>query len=918
MQPDLPAPLSTSSLSLGFVPLARLQPPGASVAQVPRQAITGRLAQALGARLILVRAPAGFGKTTAMRQLREQFVGAGLATAWLTLDAADSDAPRLLRSLGCALHLLDADAPSAFSAPPDALALLQALAREDRPFALFLDDFELLQGEAVTALVRQIAEQLPARAHLVIGSRTLPELGLGRLRARGQLLEIDAGLLRFSLAEAEEFFRLRGLPLPREALAQLWRKTEGWAGALWLASLALERHGAPDEFVARFSGSDRAVADYLAEDVLARQPPEVRDFLLRTSILRTLEAPACAALVPQVDGLAMLERLAAAHLFLAPTETGAQSWRYHSLFADFLRAQLAREQPDRLAQLHLAASGWYESQQRPVPAIEHALEGGDPPHALHLLERHAEDLLAQGRMRLLARWFGALPAPLLAGRPLLQAVAVCADTFTHGGWTAQQRLDACQAELATGDAAVQAHLNALRPLLLTMMDRVEEALPVGQAALARLPSCRPFADNMLANAMAHVLSASGQPEAARQWLDAAHRTQGGSLFSRMYTEAMEGVFDLQAGRLRQAAARVRMALAATPRAAPYNPMHGNAWAGVLHAGVLYEGHDTDGADHLLSVYLPLARDVGLPDHLIASYRMRARIAFLRGDVDSAFGLLTELDYLGHARQLPRVSASARLEQARIFVLQGQREAAAEALARADDAPVWARVDRMRFAAHEVEDLRIGRLRWRLHFEPAGPALAADLAALADAAEAQARGHRVLKLRTLQALAEAGAGDAAAACATLREVLGTAAREGFMRLLLDEGALLLPVLQAVQRALQQAPAAQADPVVADHARQLLAALSEGGDGPEGGEGGEASVASAPERPSAAAGLQEPLTRKELRVLALLAAGYSNAAMAEKLFVSDSTVRTHLRHINAKLGARNRTQAVALARQAGMVR
>jgi LuxR family maltose regulon positive regulatory protein len=403
------------------------------------------------------------------------------------------------------------------------------------------------------------------------------------------------------------------------------------------------------------------------------------------------------------------------------------------------------------------------------------------------------------------------------------------------------------------------------------------------------------------------VSVLGDADEARRLLDAARSTQAGSLFSRMYTEAMEGVLDLSGGRLRQAASRFRVALASTPRSASYNPTNGNAWAGVLHAGVLYETNDLDGADHLLNVYLPLARDVGLPDHVISSYRMRARIAFLRGDVDAAFGLLTELEYLGHERQLARVTASARLEHARIFVLQGNRLAAAEALERADDPSVWPRVERLRLPPHEVEDIAIARLRWGVRFGDCH-AMRVSIAALLADAQLRGRRHRSLKLQVLRSLAEAGCGDLDAAAATLSEPLRHGASEGFVRLMLDEGPSLAPVLQHVL--IQEGRAPAADPQAAAHARHLLAALGEPAEAPEAAE--------ATGGPAASPALAEPLTRKELRVLELLASGYSNAAMAEKLFVSDSTVRTHLRSINLKLGARSRTQAVALARHMRVLR
>ena len=369
-----------------------------------------------------------------------------------------------------------------------------------------------------------------------------------------------------------------------------------------------------------------------------------------------------------------------------------------------------------------------------------------------------------------------------------------------------------------------------------------------------------------------------------------------------------------------------MALAATPRSASYNPTNGNAWAGVLHAGVLYETNDLDGADHLLNVYLPLARDVGLPDQVIASYRMRARIAFVRGDVDAAFGLLTELEYLGHERQLPRVTASARLEHARIFVLQGNRAAASEALERADDPGVWPRVERLRLPPHEVEDIAIARLRWGLHFGDCRAVRDAIAPLLADA-QLRGRRHRSLKLQVLCALAEAGCGDMDSAAAMLAQPLRHGASEGFVRLMLDEGPLLAPVLQRVlspSLSLSQTPSLTpsltrrtepAEPEAAAHAQRLLSAL---GEPAEPADPPELQAADAPQGPAPATVLAEPLTRKELRVLELLASGYSNAAMAEKLFVSDSTVRTHLRSINLKLGARSRTQAVALARELRVLR
>lgn len=929
---------------------SKLSPPVARASQVPREAVVRRLAEAGGVKLVLVRAPAGFGKTTAMVQARDHLAAQGVATAWLTLERAENDVPRFLACLQQAAApillggTLDNSRPGAnlnetrLGSPlNDArLGIVDALARHDTPFALFLDDFELITEPAVLGLVREIIDHLPRRGQLVLGSRSLPDLGLGRLRAAGHLLEIDTELLRFSRDETQHFLALRR-PDPAVAtngsaadwsaqIDHLHHKTEGWIAALWLASMALDsviaRQGSVAEFIAQFSGSNRAVADFLAEDVLARQTPEVRDFLLRTSILRQFNAPLCQALSPRSDSRRILAQLDAANLFITPIASVAangpsaalhddeREWRYHSLFADFLRAQLARERPDELARLHLAASGWYESQGRPVPAIDHAIEGGDAPHAISLLAEHATGFLEQGRMRLLARWFAALPAAALADKPMLQVVSLWACTLTRGPWAAMEQLKQSGCE-HSADAAVRAHVDALQPMLLAMMDRVEEADAIGREHLTRVPTGQPFADSVLCNAMAHVLGVLGEREQAQRLLDAARRGQQDGGFNRMYTESVEGLLDLQQGRLRQATARFRLALGMASGAAPaglWQPTHGNAWAGVLYAAAMYEAHQLAQAEHLLNVYLPLARDVGLPDHMIHSHVMRSRIAFERGDIDTALQVITELEYLGHHRQLPRVVASARLERARVLMLQGQAEAAAQALDRADDQAVWQRVARHQISAHDVDDLPIARLRWQVLF---GDAAAAAQAAAAGAAQAQAaqRQRRALKLQLLQALALQRAGDPAAAVALMARLMPLVQAEGFVRLLLDEGPSMGTLLRRTRIALQDAPGGRIDPLVDDCLQRLITLA---GDEPPPDEPDlPASAGTAP------APLAEPLTRKEIRVLQLLAEGYSNSAMAEKLFVSDSTVRTHLRNINLKLGARSRTQAVAIARRLGVM-
>lgn len=910
--------IESASLARPFLS-TKLNPPTTTASQVPRTGIWDLVRTSTSVKLILVRAPAGFGKTTAMVQCRAQLEENEVDTAWMTIDSADNDASRFLACLSAAVTAMTADqsAPVAESAadaglsPGDmALDIMARLAAHTSPFALFLDDFEAVQEPTVLRLVREILDHLPRRGQLVIGSRGLPDLGLGRLRARGQLLEIDASQLRFTIDETTEFFtQRRQLALPEDELSQLQRKTEGWIAALWLASVALERREERSEFISRFSGSNQAVADYLAEDVLAHQPPHIRAFLLQTSILRHLNESLCDALLPQHGSSVVLPQLEESNLFLTPIEGQEKTYRYHSLFAGFLRAQLMREMPGEVVRLHRAASQWYEEQGRPVPAIDHAIEGANYEHAVQLLTQHAESLLEGGRMRLLSRWFAAIPECHTSSSELLQVAHVWALCFTRGPWEAMELLERSGCS-RTEDPKVLAHVLALRPMMLAIMDRNEEAYAIGRDALARQPISHAFTDSVLSNEMAYIFAVMGEYQESHKLLDAARHRQGSeaSFFNKMYSESVEGIIDLEEGQLRQATARFRIAVSAT-HAVSYRHTGGNAWAGVLYAASLYEMNDLDQAEHLLHVYVPLAKDVGLADHMIIGYTMLSRIAFHHGDVDQAFHCLTELEYLGHHRQLPRVVSSAKLERARLLTMQGNVQGAKEELDRANNREVWERVQRLRLPAHDLENHALGELRWQIFSGNAGNVLSRLAPAIADAT-ASKRHRRALKLRVLQSLALKQSGDQRAALATMTDVLKVAGAEGFIRILVDESERAGMLVRQVDDALRSENAGRSDPIFSVYLQKLLQAFGPG-------------LPSEPDVPAAAAtgtanGLVEPLTTKEIRILALLAEGYSNSALAEKLFVSDSTVRTHLRNINGKLNAQNRTQAVAVARRIGVIR
>ncbi|QHE83953.1 LuxR C-terminal-related transcriptional regulator [Hydrogenophaga sp. BPS33] len=874
----------------------KLSPPGAVAAQVRREAICALVAASRAAQLVLVRGPAGFGKTTALAQCRSDLQSKGVRTAWLTLDAADNDPTRFLNGLAEALGALGASAPS--ETTPDALLrMMDEIGAAGHAFAIFLDDVETVQDPVVLSLVRELVDNLPRQGQVFIGSRVTPELGTARMRARGQLVEISVDALRFSLEETQAFFGREGhVALAADAIELLHHRTEGWVAALWLASMALQRHPEPSAFVERFSGSSALIADYLAEDVLNAQPPAVRDFLLRSSVLHRLDAEICDAVLGAQGGAAALERIAASGLFLLPVHDG-RSYRYHSLFSAFLRGQMVREMPAEIPRLHLDASKWYEQRGQAVAAIEHALQGGHQERAIALLEPQVDELLKSGRMRLLARWFTSLPEDEVTRRPTLCMARIWAVCLTTGPWDAMRLLD--RSGWTTEDPPSRPHVLALRPLLLGMMDRYDEALPLGRENLRAMPTGNAFADSALATAMAHTFLVMGQYRESHRLLQTARMAHAGptAVFNRMFSETVDGILDLEEGQLRRAAARFRLAVHST--AGPnVTATGGNAYAGVQYAGVLFEMGDLDQAERLLNVYVPMASAVGLRDQMIIGHVMLARMAFDRRQLDRAWELLSTLEQAGYDRHLPRITASARLERAHLLVLQGNAQASRAELVLASQPDVWERAARLRFPAHDIEDLEMGWLRWNLAFGDATSA-EQDIARALARAQAEKKLRRALKLQVLQALALQRLGQAQAAVNAFAQLLSQAAAQGFVRLLIDEGEAVREL--AVQLQMRNATGhAEVDPIDQEHLDKILRLL-----GAPRAEG----VDDVPDA--------DKLTPKELRMLRLLADGFSNSELAVKLFVSDSTVRTHLRNINQKLNAGNRTQAVAIARKLGLI-
>jgi LuxR family transcriptional regulator, maltose regulon positive regulatory protein len=919
----------------------KLHVPGPQPGFVPRRRLVEALGEGLARGRVLVCAPAGFGKTALLADWAR---GDGRPVAWLGLDAGDSDPARFWRYVVAALERARPGlAGRVGQLPPGSseglvTALINELAADPGAdeVLLVLDDYHLVDSASVHESVAFLLENLPPGLRVVVSGRADPPLPLARLRARGQLAELRVAELRFTGEEAAALLsEAAGPGLPGPAVAALLARTEGWAAGLQLAGLSLRGHADAAGFVAAFSGSHRFVLDYLADEVLDDQPGEVRAFLLETSVLEHLTGELCDAVTGRADGQAMLEQIERAGLFLVPLDEVRGWWRYHHLFADLLRARLQAEQPGRAVALHRAAAAWCEEHDLADDAVRHALAAGDPEWAARLVERHVETLLGRSERVTLNRWLSALPAQAVRGRPRL----CLAQAYSAAqGW----QLEALEALLNDAEAALATsgdepyHDPAGRPV--SVLANVPAGIAFLRASLARLRGdAAPAADY---NRQA--LACLGEQDwlmhsqvrwngAGADWLDgrlgpaerglaevlaelraageAVHRAggeptevfryvEGGAGFFAGYL-AMRVCYDLgqvqrARGNLDAAAATYRHALEAVgenSQAAHMGPAH------VGLAQVLYERDELAAALDHATRGVTLCRQLAFTPPRATGLAMVARIRHAQGDAAGALEAMGEAGQAGLSSQVASLFNPVPSQRARLLLAQGDVRAAARwttvaGLSAGDEAdfpqePAYLVLARVLLAQHDP-----------------GPALAL-LGRLLGAAASQGRVGSIIEIGALRALALAACGDHAGALGALTEAVTLAGSQGYVRVFADEGTPMRALLAQlpVARPGQQHAARGIDP---GYLAALLRAC-----GPADG--------APPRRRAAAAspGLAEPLTGRELEVLRLLAAGRSNQRIAHDLVVALDTVKRHVTHILGKLGAANRTEAVARARDLDLI-
>ncbi len=875
----------------------KLYLPGLRPNLVLRPRLLKRLNEGLHRTLTLISAPAGFGKTTL---LSAWLAGCARPAAWLSLEDQDSDPTRFLTYLIAALQThaptIGAGVLGALHSPqpppPEALltALLNDLSTIRDPFVLVLDDYHVIDAQAVDLALTYLVEHLPPHMHLVIATREDPPLPLARLRARGHLSEVRATDLRFTQSEAAAFLtQVMALPLSAQDIVALERRTEGWIAGLHLAALAIQGHEDATSFIASFTGSHHFVLDYLVEEVLGQQSERVQTFLLRTSILDRMTGSLCDAVVldPSVSGQATLEYLERANLFLVPLDNERRWYRYHQLFAELLRQRLQQstasspaDAQSHVHELHRRASLWYEEHGLSMEAFLHAAAAQDVERAARLLEGKGMPLHFLGAVTALLTWLESLPKKALDARPSLWVRSASLLLMTGQTTGVEEKLQAAEAAMpraepddTTRDLVGQ--IAAARATLALTRYQAEPMLAQSRRALEYL---RP--NRLASRATAHwtlgfaYWTLGDRAAARRAYTEAIALSQAcGHIFTTILATIGLGNIQEADNQLYLAAESYQRALQLAGE--PPLPVASEAHLGL--ARVLYEWNNLDEAAQHGRQSLQLARQYDrVIDRFVLCEVLLARLKLAQGDVAGAAALLSEAGQ--SARQHNFVDRLPDVAAAHVLTLLRQGHLAA--------------------AAHlaQTHELLLSQARVYLAQGDSSAALAV-LSSWRQQVEARGWQDERLKVLVLQAVVLEAHGEQDQALHLLCDALSLAAPGGFIRTFVDEG---LPMAHLLSQAAARG-------VMPDYLGKLLAVC----------KAEEHKSEATSYLPPPAQSLIEPLSPREVEVLQLMAQGLSNQEMSERLFLALDTVKGHNKKIFGKLQVQRRTEAVARARELGLL-
>lgn len=897
---------------------SRLAPPQLSPSLLARPGLSALLHTGLGKRLVGITAPAGYGKTTALAQFVAQLEPHGVTIAWLSLEAQDNDPLLFFRYLAAALHHADArlgrsvlaQTAGGNLASTDAIvaSLLSDLGAEGARLLLVLDDFHLVRHEGLHRQVEWLIGHLPPNVGVVIASRTRLPLSLSPWRVRNQLLELDAAHFSLALDEAADFVgRVSGASLERAQVKALHHRTEGWIAGLQLASLALRESGDRSAFLRDFSGTDRDITDYLGEHVLDSLRPDLRDFLLDTAGLERFCAELCDEVMDRSDSRAMLAEVQARNLFLSGLDRTRTWFRYHHLFADYLRGRGRERQADGNHAISLRASAWFQRHGFSHEAIRYAFEGQDFERAADLVAEFSAELVQQrGQHATLLGWLARLPQHLVHARPKIRIGHAWSLVLTRRYQEAELELRALELACGeSGDEDLRCMVEMIRCVYWAHVGEPLQAKASSEVWLKSWPRADAFCTGVVANVLASGCCATDAFEQGDQALAIARRSFGETHadYGLAWAAALAVMLAMRRGDYHDAMVQVRAGIVIVERSLGLASYAGSMLA-LLAAEVCYEQGELAAAQTFVDVGLPYVDDHGLVEMTTAGYLTRARLLRLRGEVALADSCLLEGESLGHRLKLPRLALMLSAERCALRLQAGSIEEA-DKLARSYGLIGYGAGSHAQAAVNDEDGVCLLHLRLRMASAAQGGA-AGVTGALNDALRRALRdNHRaqVARLLVLKAVNQYRVQDLAQALRTMDEALDLGRRCGLVRSLVDGDPAVLDIIETI-RANRGGSHSQGPGQAPDaYLQQLLHAA------------GRAASASPPALagPVADAGMTELLTERELKVLRLLKAGLGNRELAQSLFVSEATVKWHLHNIFAKLGVKNRTSALARAQQ-----
>ncbi len=848
-------------------------------------------------RLILLSAPAGFGKTTLLSEWIAAYADQP-RFAWVSLDEHDNDRDRFFSyfiaalqtvddSLGqTAANVLQAPLSSDATYPFEAIltSLINDLAAYPTGLAVVLDDYHLITAPLIHAAISFLINHLPPHIRLVIAGRSDPLLPLPKWRASDRLSELRAADLRFTPDETATFVNhVMTLGFTSDQVDMLDARVEGWIAGLQLAAVSLQGRTDTAGFLAAFDGSNRFILDYLIDEVLSRQPADVQHFLLHTAILDRFTGTLCDAVTGRTDGQNTLELLEQANLFIVPLDQQRTWYRYHAIFAEFLRSRLIHSATESdLAEGHRRASRWYEGQGLLVEAVSHALQARDVEHTADLIESAAHDaMFIHGDARTLLGWLTALPEALIQARPRLLTIQAWALLSVGQLATAEENVHTALRLTPADDAETRGEIEAAHTIISVMRGEIDHAIELAHTALSQIPARDVFVRGMVLLNLGLAHDTRGEAVAAEQAYTQAIALSEASdqVFIRLMATIQLADIKVLQGQLHAAAAMYRTIL--QPTNGPLLPVVNLAYASF--GRLLYEWNELDGAVQRLESCLEMGRTWASADMVLMGLIYLAHVRFAQGNTDAVRELLDQIEPALHQHVVaPSTLNVVRAYQARLWLRQDQLAAARR----------WALEYEARRAENGLPFLRpIEEATWGRVLIAQGQAVRAItvLAPLIQSTESAGQIDHLIELLTLQAWAFAAQGLTAQAEASLLRALTLAEPAGYVRTFLDAGTPLLTLLNSI------APRS-------NYARQLLAA-----------SGIDQAVMAAPDQSA----LIEPLSDRELAVLRLIAEGLSNAEIAAQLVVATSTIKTHINNLYGKLNARSRTQAIARARELQLI-